>query len=137
MKSRKSYRNPPKLAEWVLKHIYPDKGQFTPIGDFREEYNDIAAESGVLRALFWYWMQIAKSTPHFIRNKIYWSLVMFKNYLKIALRNLAKQKIYSFINILGLSVGLAGITLIFLFIQNELSYDRFHKNVETLYRVFT
>ncbi|MGD8536288.1 MAG: ABC transporter permease [Candidatus Aminicenantes bacterium] len=61
---------------------------------------------------------------------------MFKNYLKIALRNLTKQKIYSFINILGLSVGLAGAILIFLFVQNELSYDRFHQNSEKLFRVF-
>jgi putative ABC transport system permease protein len=61
---------------------------------------------------------------------------MFKNYLKIAIRNLTKQKIYSSINILGLSVGLAGAILIFLFVQNELSYDRFHENTENLYRVY-
>jgi putative ABC transport system permease protein len=61
---------------------------------------------------------------------------MFKNYLKIALRNLTKQKIYSVINILGLAVGLTGAILIFLFVQNELSYDRFHQNAENLYRVY-
>lgn len=62
---------------------------------------------------------------------------MFKNYIKITLRNLAKQKIYSVINILGLAVGLAGAILIFLFVQNELSYDRFHENTENLYRIYT
>lgn len=62
---------------------------------------------------------------------------MFKNYIKIALRNLAKQKIYSAINILGLAVGLAGAILTFLFVQNELSYDRFHENGENLYRLYT
>jgi len=61
---------------------------------------------------------------------------MFKNYLKIALRNLTKQKIYSVINILGLAVGLTGAILIFLFVRNELSYDRFHKNTENLHRVY-
>lgn len=61
---------------------------------------------------------------------------MFKNYLKIALRNLTKQKIYSSINILGLAVGLTGAVLIFLFVRNELSYDRFHENAESLYRVY-
>jgi putative ABC transport system permease protein len=61
---------------------------------------------------------------------------MFKNYMKIAMRNLSKQKIYSAINILGLAVGLAGAILIFLFVQNELSYDRFHKNTENLYCVY-
>jgi len=62
---------------------------------------------------------------------------MFKNYLKIALRNLAKQKIYSTINMLGLAVGLAGAILTFLFVQHELSYDRFHKNEKNLYRLYT
>ena len=62
---------------------------------------------------------------------------MFKNYIKIAFRNLKKQKIYSAINILGLAVGLAGAILIFLFVQNELSYDRFHENADNLYRVYT
>ena len=61
---------------------------------------------------------------------------MFKNYMKIAFRNLSKQKIYSAINILGLAVGLAGAILIFLFVQNELSYDRFHENTKNLYRVY-
>jgi len=61
---------------------------------------------------------------------------MIKHYLKIAFRNLAKQKIYSAINILGLAVGLAGVLLIFLFVRNELSYDRFHENAEDLYRVY-
>ncbi len=61
---------------------------------------------------------------------------MFKNYIKITLRNLAKQKIYSAINILGLAVGLASAILIFLFVQNELSYDRFHENTENLHRVY-
>ncbi len=61
---------------------------------------------------------------------------MFKNYLKIALRILAKQKIYSGINIMGLAVGLAGAILILLFVQNELSYDKFHDHADNLYRVF-
>ncbi len=61
---------------------------------------------------------------------------MFKNYMKIAFRNLAKQKIYSTINILGLAVGLTCAILIFLFVQHELSYDRFHEHVDRLYRVY-
>jgi putative ABC transport system permease protein len=61
---------------------------------------------------------------------------MFKNYLKIALRNLFKQKLYSFINIIGLAIGIASCILIYLFVQNELSYDTFHKNADRLYRVY-
>jgi len=52
---------------------------------------------------------------------------MLKMYLKIAFRNLAKNKLYSFINISGLTIGIASCILIGLYISNELSYDRFHK----------
>ncbi len=52
---------------------------------------------------------------------------MFKNYLKVTIRNLLKHKTYSLINILGLSVGLACTILILLWVQDELSVDRYHK----------
>ncbi|MFQ5631631.1 MAG: ABC transporter permease, partial [bacterium] len=60
---------------------------------------------------------------------------MFKNYLKIAFRNLIKNKVYSLINISGLAVGMACVLLIGLYVQNELSYDRFHPNADRIYRV--
>ena len=61
---------------------------------------------------------------------------MIKNYFKIAWRNLIKNKAHSFINILGLSVGLACSLLIFLWVQNELSVDAFFKNDARLYKVY-
>ncbi|UCG27797.1 MAG: ABC transporter permease [Bacteroidales bacterium] len=60
---------------------------------------------------------------------------MFHNYLKITLRNLANNKLFSFINIFGLSVGIACTFLIVLNIQDELSYDRFFKDGNRIYRV--
>ena len=60
---------------------------------------------------------------------------MFRNYLKITLRNLKRHKIFSFINIFGLSIGLACSVLILLFVKNELSYDSFHKNADRIYRL--
>jgi putative ABC transport system permease protein len=62
---------------------------------------------------------------------------MFKNYFKIAWRNLSRNKIYSFINIAGLSIGLACAMLIILYVKDEVSYDRFHKNVSNIYRITT
>lgn len=59
---------------------------------------------------------------------------MFRNYLTIALRNLARHKLFSIINIAGLAVGLAGVLLIALFVRNELSYDRWIPGVENIYR---
>ena len=60
---------------------------------------------------------------------------MFKNYFKTAFRNLLRNKIYSVINILGLSIGLACSMLIILYVKDEVSYDRFHKNLNSIYRV--
>jgi putative ABC transport system permease protein len=61
---------------------------------------------------------------------------MIKNYLKIAWRNLVKNKAHTFINMAGLSVGLASSLLILLWVQNELSVDAFHKNKARLYNVY-
>jgi len=60
---------------------------------------------------------------------------MLKNYLKIAVRNIQRHKAYSAINIAGLAIGMASSIFIFLWVQNELSYDRFHKNARQLYRI--
>ncbi|MEJ2617549.1 MAG: ABC transporter permease, partial [Ignavibacteriaceae bacterium] len=62
---------------------------------------------------------------------------MLKNYLKVAVRNLLRFKTYSFINIVGLAIGITCCLLILLYIQNELSYDRFNKNADRIYRVNT
>ena len=60
---------------------------------------------------------------------------MFRNYLIIALRNIARHKLYSFINIAGLAVGLTCAILIMLFVRDELSYDKWIPGSENLYRV--
>ena len=59
---------------------------------------------------------------------------MFKNYFKIALRNLLSKKGFSLINILGLSIGLTCCLLIFQYVAFEYSFDRFHVNEPNLYR---
>ncbi|HVZ98241.1 MAG TPA: ABC transporter permease [Chitinophagaceae bacterium] len=58
---------------------------------------------------------------------------MFKNYFKIAVRNLRKNKAFSFINISGLAIGMAAAMLILLWIQNEVSHDRFYKKIDRIY----
>ncbi len=61
---------------------------------------------------------------------------MLRNYLKIAVRNLLKNKGFSFINIIGLSVGMASAILIFLWIQHEMSYDQFHEKKDRIYEAW-
>ncbi|NIM15333.1 MAG: FtsX-like permease family protein [Candidatus Aminicenantes bacterium] len=60
---------------------------------------------------------------------------MFKNYFKIAFRNIKNYKGYSFINILGLAVGMACCMLLLLWVQDEMSFDKFHEKAENIYRV--
>lgn len=61
---------------------------------------------------------------------------MFRNYIKIALRMLSKDKLTSLINIAGLAIGLASGIIILLFARHELSYDAFHKHADSVYLVF-
>ena len=60
---------------------------------------------------------------------------MIRNYFKIAIRSLVKHKIYSLTNILGLTVGLAACISIFLWVMDELSFDRFHSKTDRIYKV--
>lgn len=123
------------MAEWILRRIYPDRGAFTSLGDFREEYCEVQRSSGPFKAHLWYWRQIARSIPGFIRNKNYWRIIMIKNYLTVARRNVNKHKSFSFINILGLAIGLSCSILLMFYIHYELSFDRYHKNANEIYRI--
>lgn len=60
---------------------------------------------------------------------------MFRNYFKIAFRNLLRHRVYSVINVMGLAVGMAIFILILSYVQNELSYDSFHEKTGQLYRL--
>src|SRR3954447_9468037 len=60
---------------------------------------------------------------------------MFNNYLRIALRNLLRHKAFSFINIIGLAIGLTCCLLIARYVQHELSYDNFHAKADRIVRV--
>jgi len=60
---------------------------------------------------------------------------MFKNYIKISIRNIISQKGYSFINIFGLAIGIACCILILIYVQYELSFDKYHKKSDRIYRI--
>jgi len=126
---------PSKLPHWFLRQYLGKSDHYTLIGDFEEIYTEIAKEKGIFSALIWYWGQIIRSLPSFISNSVYWSVQMIKNYLKIAFRNIRRHKGYSFINITGLAIGIACCLLITIWVLDELSYDKFHENATTLYRV--
>lgn len=132
------YLRPPRFAVWLLKRFFPDeKGIYTQLGDLEEAFHNIAREKNKFSANTWYWRNTIRSIPYAVIRSLKWNANMQKNYMKIAARNLLKQKTVSFINILGLSIGLTFCILIFLFIRDELSFDKFHENVDSIYSVIT
>jgi putative ABC transport system permease protein len=135
MKKTQKYISPPKTAEKLLKRIFPDSGYNSPVGDFEEVFKSIQARWGKLPAILWYWFQLVVSLKSFVTGTIYWRFIMFKNYLKVAVRNLLKHKTYSAINILGLTGGIAASIFIYLFVSFELSYDNYHEGADRVYRV--
>lgn len=126
---------PPVFAEWIVQRLTWSEDQIFIKEDLREEYEDFASMQGTRKARFWYWKHVLRSIIPFIKNSFYWRVVMFKNYFKVAIRNIQRHKAFSFINITGLAIGMACCILIMLWVQDELSYDKFHENEDTLYRM--
>jgi len=125
----------PRISSWILGWVLTTYSDGPLLGDLEEEYRWLRRERGNTAARRWYRRQALRSLPLLIKNLVYWSLQMIKNYLKVALRNIARHKGYSFINITGLAIGMACCILILMWVQDELSFDRFHENAGDIYRV--
>lgn len=124
----------PRLGKWLLWFLLEDEDYSEILDNFEEAYLNRCEERGRLKACLWYWVILLKSIPAFTQDIIFWRIVMLKNYIKITMRNILKYRGYSFINIFGLTVGIACSILILLWVQDEMNYDRFHKNSEHLHR---
>jgi len=125
----------PWLTFWILK-LFCSNDNFNFLsGDLLEAYNYEIQNSGKVKAFIWLWFEIIYSIPGLIKNKIYWGTIMVFNYIKIFFRNFIRYKSYSFINLLGLSLGFTCFALIAYFVTFQFSYDKFHKN--KIYRLTT
>ncbi len=122
---------PPLVARAILNWMAPPHLGDTFLGDHDEMFALMAERQGRVKASLWYWQQAVKA----IAFSVFWSGVMFKNYLIITWRNLKRNKAYSLINISGLALGIACCILILMWIQDELSWDRFHENSENIFRI--
>lgn len=124
-----------KFLRWFCRPDYLEEIEGNLIELYEQQH---AAAAGKAKRQF-YWNVLLHFRPEYIRtfnsNPINtWG--MYKNYLKIAWRSMLKQKLYTSINIAGLAVGLSCFILIFLYVQHELSYDRFYSNADQIYRVY-
>jgi putative ABC transport system permease protein len=122
-------------AERILKFLFSQDYYLERSGDLEEVYADLEEESGRLRARSWLWFQILKLIYGAVRINVVWRFTMFKFYLKTAVRNLFKFKSISSINIIGLTVGMAVCILLLLYVQDELSFDRYHQHSDRIFRI--
>lgn len=119
----------------VLRLFMPHDEFNESAGDLIEWYPKLEKERGIPYAKLWLLWQGLKLLPVYFIHHLCWRIIMFRNYFKIAVRNLKRHKSYSTINILGLILGLTCFFLIMIFIQNEFSFDTFHKKGDRIYRV--
>ncbi|MFB3134048.1 MAG: ABC transporter permease, partial [Rhodothermales bacterium] len=113
--------------------------------DLEELFHLRAERLGLTKACRRYWKDVlsicARRSLHTQRDAHAFTYeqargpIMLKNYFKIALRTLKRQKGYTFINVAGLAVGMACCLLILLYVQDELSYDRHHDHTDRIFRL--
>jgi putative ABC transport system permease protein len=135
-KSAEQFRIP-RIANWILQKTIPPKIRCGALGDFDEIFYGLAEENGSFRAKLWYWGQVLRSLLPFLYDSIYWRMSMLKNYFKITLRNIQKNKLHYFINITGLSIGLAVFIFIAAYVLNEINHDGQHENRDRIYQIGT
>ena len=138
--STKQNQHPPKLAQLLLSISVAWKFKEEAENDLDELFYIRLNNHGAKYARRQYWRDVFS-----IWSRRSWfeeldfthlnTFSMLKNYIKVTLRTLKKQKVYSFINVFGLAIGLAFCALIFLYVQDELSYDQFHENKDRIFRV--
>ncbi|HEX6224335.1 MAG TPA: ABC transporter permease [Chryseolinea sp.] len=135
-------KQPPRWLDFLVEHFCAPHLLEQVMGDLHERFYRRAERLGVARARATYWREVlAYMRPSVFKRKLpYRSKLiladMFTNYFKVALRNLLRKKVYSGINVLGLSIGLASSFFILLWVLDETSYDRFHANGDQLFQAW-
>ncbi len=140
MKDDSDHREPPVFGTFILKKIYGENLFSDVYGDLREIYVDNVRSRGAFIASLKYLLDVLLSVRNYDlkskRRKTQNNAgAMLKNYFKITLRTISKNKIYSGLNIMGLALGIAACLFILQYVSYERSYDKFHEWHEDLYRV--
>ncbi|GAB3321329.1 ABC transporter permease [Larkinella ripae] len=139
-----NHPQPPRWANRFLRWLHPSDTIEEVEGDLEELYGYWYRKAGETQAVLRYLLGVASVLPPFVRRRpknrsdsqpSNLHPDMIRNYFKIALRQLVKNKVYSLINIGGLAFGLACCLLITLYVYDELSYDRFNANYSHIYRL--
>lgn len=124
-----------RIARRLFRFLIDPEIRERALGDMDEIYYTLRTEKGVIYANVWILKQIIKSIIPFLFDSIRWSVVMLGNTIKLTLRHIRKHKVHSTIHVSGLTVGLACTILIFMWVMDELNYDRFHENLPRIHRL--
>ncbi len=137
-------KRPPGWAERFFEFYCRDELSESILGDLQERFHHDCQKLGKMRAQLNYCLNILRFMNRYTLRKTRYSQhqnkgfgIMLYHHLQTAYRHLAKHKLYTALNIFGLAIGLASCLLIAKFLVNELSYDRFHDNTETIHRINT
>lgn len=136
MKAEPRYR-PPGAAQRLVEYFCADQWQDEILGDLQEQFEENVDRRNHFWAKLAYWWEVFRLLrPHILRKTKRYNQVMLSfNHIKISYRNLLKNKVYAFINILGLSVGIASVMLIAIYVNYETSYDKFFEDSDRIYRI--
>ena len=132
---KKNQVRPPKLAAWILGRIAVPEERFPVARHLDEDFNEYVSLNGRYKARLMYWHHVIKAVFIIFWYKFYWRIVMSKNHFFTAIRNFKKHKGFTLINFIGLITGLTCFLLIMLFIKFEFSFDRYHENEDSIYRI--
>lgn len=124
-----------KVFLYILIHGIPDEDSEQIAIQLTDAYHEMAFHHGKMKALHWFWLEIIKSIPGFLCATLQWRISMYMNNLKLALRKLQKDKGISILNLVGLTLGMASVLLILLFVLHETRYDRHHAHADRIYRI--
>ncbi len=125
----------PGIASVILHFLLPKIDRDYLRDCYEKEYREISIHQGKKQAWKWLSRQLFSALPVLVKMKITGETIMIRNYILTTFRNISRHKGYAFINIAGLAVGMACCLLIFLWVNHERSYDRFHKNTDDIFRV--
>lgn len=136
IKDHKAPRIPQRFLRWYCKSELLEDIE----GDIHEDFNKRFTRSGKRNAYFYYGLDVIRFFRPFVIKRLFKTQkhnTMFKINTRIAFRNLAKHKLYSFINITGLAIGIAACLIIAHYVIFQLSFDSFHEKSDRVFRVNT
>lgn len=125
----------PRIPRKLLSILSPYEKEHSLSTELEAEYKNIFREKGRFRAAAWYWAQVIFALPVYISVCFRSGFALFLKNLRVTLRQMRRHFSYSFINIVGLALGIGCCLVVMLFVQEELRYDRFHENADRIFRV--